>query len=172
MKKIRDFCNEHNIILIFDEVYTSLGKTGYMFNFQRFTDVTPDIVTISKSFGGGKASISAYIVSDKIFKPVYEKEKDAFIHTTTYNGFSEECITAIEAINIAVNENFPAKAKTIEQEIIKNFNNLKKKYPNIVKNIKGMGSIQGIFFHSQFELIKSLIKKMDVGFKNFYSWNN
>ena len=166
MKKIRDFCNKHNIILIFDEVYTSLGKTGYMFNFQRFTDVTPDIVTISKSFGGGKASISAYIVSDKIFKPVYEKEKDAFIHTTTYNGFSEECITAIESINIAVNENFPAKAKAIEQEIIKNFNNLKKRYPNIVKNIKGMGSIQGIFFYSQFELIKSIIKKMDVGFIN------
>ena len=166
LKRIKEICNTLDIILIFDEVYTGWGKTGYLFNFQRFKDIAPDIITMSKSFGGGKASISAYVTSDRIFKLVYEKEKDAFIHTTTYNGFSEECITAIEAINIAVQERFPDKAKKIEIEIIKSFDKLREKYPSIVKNIKGMGSFQGIFFHNQFGIILSLIKKINIGFIN------
>ena len=166
IRKIREICNKLNIILIFDEVYTGWGKTGYLFNFQRFKDIVPDIITMSKSLGGGKASISAYVVSDKTFKSVYEKEKDAFIHSTTYNGFGEECLTAIESINIVVGEDFPAKAKKIEHEIIKNFNILKEKYPNIIKNIKGTGGLHGIFFHDQFKLIQSLIKNINISFIN------
>jgi len=155
IEQIKNICKEFDIVLIFDEVYTGWGKTGYMFNFQRFKNIEPDILTISKSLGGGKASISAYISSDKIFKNTYEKEKDAFLHTSTYNGFSEECVTAIEAINIALEEDYPSKAKEIETEIKNNFVQLKKKYPKIIKEIRGSGAIQGIFFYKQFELIQS-----------------
>lgn len=164
--KLRDICTKLNIVLIFDEVYTGWGKTGYMFNYQRFKNINPDILTLSKSFGGGKSSISAYLTNEKIFKKTYEKEKDAFLHSTTYNGFSEECVTAIEAINIAVEENFPQKAKEIEKEINLNFVKLKNKFPNIIEELRGTGALHGIFFKKQFAIIQSIVKKINISFIN------
>ena len=65
-------------------------------------NVTPDILIVSKSFGAGKSSISAYITNKKTLMNSYGNLNDALIHSTTYNGFGEECLTAIESINLMV----------------------------------------------------------------------
>ncbi len=72
-------------------------------------NVLPDVLTTSKSFGGGKASISAYVCRKHILEKAYGNVLDATLHTSTYNGFGEECITAIEAINIMQEDNYEEK---------------------------------------------------------------
>ena len=100
LQKLRQLCTNHKIVLIYDEVYTGWAKTGALFYFMKFQNVCPDIVTYAKSFGGGKSSISGYTAREHIFRKAYDNSNDATLHSTTYNGFGEETVTAIEAINI------------------------------------------------------------------------
>ena len=110
LQELRNVCDKENIILIFDEVYTGWSKTGALFNFF-YHDVIPDIVTMSKSFGAGKSSIAGYVTREKIFLRAYGKLNDSIIHSTTYNGFGEECVTALEGIRILVRDNYSGQGK-------------------------------------------------------------
>ena len=78
-----------------------------------YEGLIPDILTSGKSLGGGKASISAYTCRDKFFKKAYDNLRDATLHSTTFNGLGEETATAMEAINIIIEENFVENSKNI-----------------------------------------------------------
>ena len=97
-------------------MYTGWAKTSALFYFMKFQNVCPDIVTYAKSFGGGKSSISGYTARN-IFSKAYDNSNDATLHSTTYNGFGEETVTAIEAINIIIEENYVEKSKFIGENL-------------------------------------------------------
>ena len=165
LEKLKKICNKEKIILIYDEVYTGWFKTGKLFHFMHGKTV-PDIITSSKSFGGGKSSISTYIVSKKIFKKTYGDLASSLLHSTTYSGFGEECATAIEAINISFEENYEEKCENLEKCIKINLEKLYKKYPNIIENFKGCGSHYGIKFKKNFKFLELLLKNFP---SNFFS---
>ncbi len=146
LKKIISFCKKNKIILIFDEIYTGWCKTGTTFYFQRYNNIYPDILTTSKSLGGGKASIAACIMNKKIFNKAYGNIIDATLHSTTFNGFGEECVTAIEALKILKREKFNQKAKKIESHINSKFKILKRDHSSFNMKLKGVGGIQKIYF--------------------------
>jgi len=155
--ELQKICNDNDIVLIFDEVYTGWYKTGPMFNFMK-TDVLPDIVTTSKSLGGGKASISAYISRENILKKAYGNTRDALLHTSTYNGFGEECVTAIEAINIMQEENFGENSLMIENVVKNRCRKLLAEFNNEVKECRGSGALHGIFFKTDDLSIGKILK--------------
>tara|TARA_Y100000768_G_scaffold185530_1_gene138931 strand:+ start:11699 stop:13063 length:1365 start_codon:yes stop_codon:yes gene_type:complete len=146
LKKLVSFCKKNKIILIFDEIYTGWCKTGTTFYFQRYKNIYPDILTTSKSLGGGKASIAACIMNNMIFNNVYGNINDATLHSTTFNGFGEECVTAIEALKILKREKFNRKAKSIEKYINYKFNTLNSNHASFNMKLKGVGGIQKIYF--------------------------
>ena len=158
LKKLKSLCVKNDIILIFDEIYTGWYKTGSRFNFIN-SEVIPDILTTSKSLGGGKASISAYISTGDVLKKAYGDIKTATLHTTTYNGFGEECATAIEAINIMEEENYNQKCLNIEKITKNRCKRLLEKFDNQIAEYRGQGSLHGICFKtdSGFGKILSLI---------------
>ncbi|MDC3030577.1 aminotransferase class III-fold pyridoxal phosphate-dependent enzyme [Candidatus Pelagibacter sp.] len=164
MKEVFRLKKKYNFLVIFDEIYVGWGKTGYLFSYQKYNKFEPDIITFSKSFGGGKSSISGYVANKKIFSKVYENVEDSLLHTTTYNGFGEECITANEAINIIVNEKYHLKARSIEKDVKENFDILKKKHPDKIVALKGEGALFGIYLNEPFELISKLIQKIPFKF--------
>jgi putrescine aminotransferase len=165
LKKIVSFCKKNKIILIYDEIYTGWCKTGTTFYFQRYKNIYPDILTTSKSLGGGKASIAACVMKKKIFNKIYGSINDATLHSTTFNGFGEECATAIEAIKILKKEKFNQKAKMIEKYINKKFNKLNKNQPSFKMKLKGVGGIQKIYFDLSKKSYELSIKK---GFQKKY----
>lgn len=142
--KIRNLCEEEGIILIFDEVYSGWGKTGHLFNFMRVSGLVPDILVYAKSFGGGKASISGYTSIDSVARRSYDNLLDATLHSTTYNGFGEETATAIKAIEIAVRDDFPTKARVIGEKFSAGIGSGIES--GIVRNFRGSGGIWGINF--------------------------
>ena len=123
----------------------------------QYNNLIPDVLTMSKSFGGGKSSISCFTTTNQIFNKAYGKIQDSTIHSTTYNAFGEEAVTALEAVNIAVEDKYPEKAKEIGNLIKTNLYDLKNKYPNQIKEIRGTGCLQGIIFYSGPEIIKKII---------------
>ncbi len=142
LKNVRKLCSDENIILIYDEIYSGWCKTGKLFNFIS-SDTIPDILVYAKSFGGGKASISGYTARDQVMIKTYDNPDDFSLQSSTYNGFGEECITAIEAINILVENNY--EKKSLENGKILNniLKTAKKEFPNIIDEIRGSGSFQG-----------------------------
>lgn len=171
---LREICTKYDIVLIYDEVYTGWAKTGSLMNFMRTCNVddgyvdkkhdecclnkTPDILVSAKTLGGGKASISGYIASKKIFKKAYDNLKDATLHSTTYYGLGEESVTAIEAINTVVQENY-SKISLNRGKIIKDrLNELEEKFPNLIIETRGKGLIQGLIFNAEIKILEPFIK--------------
>ena len=162
--ELQHICNEENIILIFDEVYTGWGKTGSLFYFMRYENLIPDIVTMSKSFGGGKASISCYVTRDEIHDKAYSSISDAPKHSSTYSGFGEEAVTAIEAIRIAYEDDYSQKANDINEMLNMKLGALKNDYPKILRDIRGVGALNCIDISIPIESIEDSIKKTHIEF--------
>ncbi len=161
---LRELCTAENIVLIFDEIYTGWGKTGSMFYFMRHEGLLPDVLTTSKSFGGGKSSISAFVAREPVFRKAYDNMKDALLQSTstTYYGFGEETATAIEAISIAVEEDFPARARAIESILAPGLERLRKAYPDSIDDVRGSGALFGVFLAGGPKLI-DLVAKLAPG---------
>ena len=157
LEELQKICNDEKIILVFDEIYSGWYKTGNLFYFMGY-DVIPDILTTSKSFGGGKSSISAYVARNSILLKAYGNTRDATLHTTTYNGMGEECITAIEAINIMEKDNFKEKSYNIEKIVKDRCNQLIKKFPEQIIECRGSGAIHGIFLKNKKTFFNQIIK--------------
>lgn len=138
LQELESLCNAQNIILIADEIFTGFGRTGKMFGFEH-GGIIPDIVTFSKSLGGGKASIAGYIVKSHIFKKTYGSLKGCTIHTTTFGGLGEECATAIEALNIINDEDLIGNARVQGEYLLARMKELKNKYPQYIKDVRGIG---------------------------------
>ena len=148
--ELRRICEEEDIVLIFDEVYTGWTKTGELFYFMNFPGLIPDIVTSGKSLGGGKASISAYTCRDKFFNKAYGNLRDATLHSSTFNALGEETITAIEAVNIVIDEEYTKKSKEIFNIINPRLKELMNKYPKIIKDVRGSGTLNGVVINTDF----------------------
>jgi putrescine aminotransferase len=147
LRGLRELCTEQNIMLIFDEIYTGWGRTGSLFHFMRYPGLVPDILTTSKSFGGGKSSISAYIAREPIFRKAYDNLADSLLQSTstTYYGFGEETATAIEAVNVAVEDDYPMRARDIERILAPGLRRIQKEHANTVADVRGAGALYGIF---------------------------
>ena len=150
LRELRKICYKENIVLIFDEVYSGWSKTGELFYFMNFENLVPDILTSAKSLGGGKASISAYTCRNFLFKNSYDNLRDATLHSTTFNGLGEETATAIEAINIIIEDNYIDKSKEIFNILNSGLKNLQNRYPEIIKEVRGSGSLNGIVLNTDF----------------------
>lgn len=160
LRGVRKLCDDEDIVLIFDEVYTGWAKTGSLFYFMHYEDLIPDILVMSKSFGGGKASISGYTARDKIFNKAYENLHDVTLHSTTYNGFGEETVTALEAINIIVEDNFVDRGKKIFNHLNPALHELKEKYSNLISEVRGSGALNGVILSPILSNYKKILQSL------------
>nr|MDT0656796.1 aminotransferase class III-fold pyridoxal phosphate-dependent enzyme [Micromonospora sp. DSM 115978] len=163
LRELRRICTAEGIVLIFDEIYTGWGKTGSLFYFMRHDDLVPDILVYSKSLGGGKASISGYTAREPLFRKAYDRLADVILHSTTYYGFGEETATAIEAVNVVVDDDYPARARRIEAILAPGLERIGKTFPNAVQHTTGVGALHGVFLGGGPKLL-DLAGKLVPGF--------
>lgn len=132
--------HEREMLLILDEAQTGLGKLGTMFACEQ-EGVVPDIMTVSKHFGGG-IEISAVITTAEI----EEKVASAGLvvgHSHTNDPLA--CNAALASLDLIVNEDLPAKAREIGAIWKAHLQQLGQKY-EVIGDIRGRGLIQGIEF--------------------------
>ena len=84
----KHLCQKNKILMVFDEIYSGFENVD-MILFQKY-GIKPDIITLSKSLGGGKSSISAYVTNKDVLKS-YGTLGGSLLHSTTYNSLAEEC---------------------------------------------------------------------------------
>ena len=123
----------------------------------KIPDLLPDVLCMAKSFGGGKSSISGLVTRKKIFKKAFDTPISANMQTSTFYAFGEETVTALEAVNIIIEEDFVAKSQRIEKKLSIGFQNLKNKYPRIITDVRGAGAIHGIFINPGPKILGKLV---------------
>jgi len=155
-KQVRQLCDEYDIVLIFDEIYTGFGRTGKMFAFEHF-GVSPDICSFSKAFGGGKATFAAFIARPRVYSKAYPKMNEATLHSTTYNGYGEEIVSALEVLHILHDEQLVENSAEMGRYLLDRLQEVKREFPDIVADVGGIGLLTCIKFKSKGEKLMRLI---------------
>ncbi len=147
LKALRTFCDEQQIVLIFDEIQCGMGRTGKMFAKEHF-GVEPDMMTLAKALGGG-VPIGAILSNEKISAAI-----DFGDHGTTFGGNPLVCAASLATIEVLESENLLKQAEEKGNWLMAQI--LALKNPDI-KEIRGKGLMIGVEF--TFET-KPLVQKM------------
>jgi acetylornithine/succinyldiaminopimelate/putrescine aminotransferase len=169
LKDVRRLCDEHNVVWIADEVQCGMGRTGRFFAFAH-EEVIPDIVTLAKALGGGKCAIGAMIARKPLYLKAYGTPKTALIHgPATFGAMGEACCTAIETLNILVDENLMRNAEVQGEYLAGQLTKLQTKYPSFIKEVRGRGLMMSIEFHDFSKTLplglKQIISRLDEKLK-------
>ena len=140
-KRIREICTKHNILLILDEIPTSLGRTGKLFAFENF-GIEPDILTLGKGLGGGMIPFAAMICREE-----YNVATNISLGHYTHEKSPLGSTAAHATIDYILENNLLEKVKQDEQWMEQQLFTLKAKHRII-------GSIRGIGLLWAFELLK------------------
>ncbi|WP_116473219.1 aspartate aminotransferase family protein [Zobellella maritima] len=101
LKRIREICDRHDILLIFDEVICGFGRTGNVFASQTF-EVTPDIITTAKGLTNGAAPMGAVLAHEDIYQAIVDNAASGveFFHGYTYSAHPLACAAAMATLDI------------------------------------------------------------------------
>ena len=153
LKELRKLCDKKKILLILDEVQCGISRSGDFFAFEK-SRVNPDIVPIAKGIGSG-FPIGAVLMNKKVAAGMTPGT-----HGSTFGGNPMACTVANTVMDIVSTKKFLNNVKRNSKYFFANLNKLKKKYPNIIKEIRGKGLLIGIQLHTdQTKFIKKLMDK-------------
>ncbi len=144
LKKAREICTVHNTLLIVDEIQTGFGRTGKLFACEH-EGVVPDIMCLSKSFGGGVMPLAAYTATEKVWKRAYGSMEKATLHTSTFGGNSRAAAAGIAALEIIYREDLPRQAAEKGEYLLERLRQLQEKYP-FLQEVRGRGLMIGLEF--------------------------
>ena len=143
---LRELCDRHDVLLIFDEIITGIGRTGHMFAAETF-GVTPDVLCVAKGLGGGVAPVSAMIckrsIADTFWGPV--GENPGFVEGHTFEGNPLGCAAALAVLDEVVSNDLCANVRRQGERLRAGFASLAERYP-VVGDVRGKGLFQAIEF--------------------------
>ena len=151
LKDLRKLCDKKKILLILDEVQCGIGRTGDFFAFEK-SKVKPDIVPIAKGIGGG-FPIGAVLMNKKVALGM-----TAGTHGSTFGGNPLAMQIGNAVFDIISKKNFLNNVKKNSSYFHKQLNDIKKKYPKIIKEVRGKGFLIGLqLYKDQSNFIKKLM---------------
>jgi putrescine aminotransferase len=143
--RARELCTKYGALLIADEVQTGMGRTGKLWGVDHW-NVVPDIMCLGKSLGGGVMPLSAFIASAKVWEVMIP---NPIIHSTTFGGNPLACAAGMAALEVTLSEDLPGQAATKGVLVLAALNDLKRRYPQVLKEVRGRGLLIGMEFHAQ-----------------------
>lgn len=117
LERLREICDAHGILLVFDEVITGFGRTGKAFAAQSF-GVTPDIMTMAKAITNGAQPMGAIAVRDEIYDTINNASPESaieFFHGYTYSAHPASCAAGIATQKIYEEEKLFERAETMSE---------------------------------------------------------
>ena len=143
-QRIREICDEYDVLMISDEVICSWGRLGEFFGAQRY-DYQPDIITTAKGITSAYAPMGAAIVSDKVFEP-FAQGTSTFLHGVTFGG--HPIASAVALANIAVFE---------EEGILENVREHEGTFRGMLESLRDLpivGDVRGAGYFHAIELVR------------------
>jgi len=143
-QRIREICDEYNVLLISDEVICAWGRLGEWFGGQKY-DYVPDMITTAKGITSAYAPMGAVIASDRVFEP-FSHGSNSFTHGFTFAG--HPVCSAIALANIDAMEN---------ERVIENVRNNESVFRSMLESLRDIpivGDIRGTGYFHSIELVK------------------
>ncbi|MBW2544158.1 MAG: aspartate aminotransferase family protein [Deltaproteobacteria bacterium] len=134
---IREACDRHGALLIFDEIPHALGRTGKMFTFENF-DIVPDMVVIGKGLGGGIFPLAALIVRENL-DVAAERALGHYTHEKSPVG----CAAALATIDYIERHNLAARASELGRYALDRMGGMMERHP-LIGDVRGIGLFLGI----------------------------
>ena len=156
-KRIREICDEYDILLILDEVMCGSGRTGSFFACSE-EGIEPDLVTLAKGLGAGYQPIAATLCSDSIYSTV-DEGSGALIHSYTYMGHTLACAAANAVLETIEKEQLLANVQKMGSYLITQLRNTLNSNPH-VGDVRGRGLFIGVEFVSDKESKTALDPKL------------
>lgn len=166
LRRVRQLCDEYDLLLILDEIATGFGRTGKLFACEH-AQIQPDILCVGKALTGGYMTLSATLTTKKVADTVCGGEAGCFMHGPTFMGNPLACAVASTNLDIIANGKWQQQVKQIETffaEELMQFKNYKE-----VKQVRYLGAIGVIETHHpvNMEIIQALFVKMGVWIRPF-----
>ena len=115
LREMRRICDEHGILLIFDEIAAGFFRTGPRWAHER-SGISPDIMTVGKALTGGHITLAAALASQRVAETISNGRPGAFMHGPTYMANPLACAAAIASLDIFEKSDYSANVARIESE--------------------------------------------------------
>lgn len=136
-QRLRRLCDYYNVLLIFDEIPTALGRTGKMFVFEHY-DIAPDIVLLGKGLGGGVFPMAAMIARDDL-----DVAEDIALGHYTHEKSSIGCAAALATLQYIEDYGLLEKANKLGEYMKLRLMNIQKRF-DIIGDVRGIGLFYGV----------------------------
>ncbi len=147
LEKVREICDRHGLLLVFDEVITGFGRMGKPFATHKF-NVTPDIITMAKALTNGSIPMGGVAVTDEIYNTINDASPASaieFFHGYTYSAHPAACAAGIATQKLYQEEGLFEQAASMECYFLDAIWSLKD-HP-LVADIRGIGMMAGVEVH-------------------------
>ncbi len=145
--RLRELCDEHNILLIFDEIITGFGRTGHLFG-ANMLGVWPDILSCGKGISGGYAPLAAIIINDKVAQAFWGDPSQGiqFLSGHTYGGNPVSCAVGEAVVRYLLDNDIVANAQRVGNYLADALRDLGDRQPAIAE-VRGAGMLRGLAFN-------------------------
>ncbi|QOR38690.1 aspartate aminotransferase family protein [Billgrantia diversa] len=146
LQRLREICDAHDILLIFDEVITGFGRMGSMTGAEEF-GVVPDIMNVAKQLTNGAVPMGAVIVQDEIYQTFMEQGGPEYMlelpHGYTYSGHPVACAAALAALDVLENDRLIERVREMSPVFEASLHSLKgTRYVSDIRNYGLAGALQ------------------------------
>ncbi|HCN60050.1 MULTISPECIES: ornithine--oxo-acid transaminase [Mammaliicoccus] len=153
IKDVKALCEQHNVLLIADEIQVGLGRTGKMFAME-WEEVEPDMYLLGKALGGGLYPISAVVANDDVMQVLTPGT-----HGSTFGGNPLACAVSIASLDVLIDESLPERSEQLGKKLLSGLQNIDS---SIIKEVRGRGLFIGIELNENAQSIVSSINEQGV----------
>ena len=153
LRGLRDLCDQHGLLLIFDEVQTGIGRTGNLFSYER-SGIAPDIMALAKGIGGG-FPMGACLATIEAGKGMV-----AGSHGSTFGGNPLAMAVGNAVLDLVLAEGFLQQVGLLSLIARQRLAEIKDIYPNVIDAVRGEGLMLGIKTHvANSEVVSALLRQ-------------
>jgi adenosylmethionine-8-amino-7-oxononanoate aminotransferase len=144
--RLRDLCDRHNVLLIYDEIITGFGRTGRLFAAER-VGAWPDIMSCGKGISGGYAPLSAILIADRVSEAFWGDPEAGvqFWAGHTFGGNPVSCAVGAAAVRYLLDHDLIGNAERVGNYLAARLEDLATRQPAIAE-VRGIGMLRGVAF--------------------------
>jgi len=138
LRRLRELCDEHGALLIYDEVQSGMGRTGKLFAHEWVDGAQPDVMAVAKALGGG-FPIGACLATSEAAKGM-----TVGVHGSTFGGNPLAMAVGIAAFDEINREQTLSHVREVARYFVQQFSGLKDRYPDVIEDVRGKGLLIGL----------------------------